>query len=77
MLLPRMVVVGDLDLDETLGPLLDPLGAGADIPPAADPVRRWFRLAALLAEVEGDAAQHRAPACCAARTRWARRWTGC
>lgn len=60
MLLPRMVVVGDLDLDETLGPLLDPLGAGADIPPAADPVRRWFRLAALLAEVEGDAAQHRA-----------------
>ena len=36
MLLPRMVVVGDLDLDETLGPLLDPLGA-ADIPPAADP----------------------------------------
>ena len=28
MLLPRMAVVGDLDLDETLGPLLDPLGAG-------------------------------------------------
>jgi ATP-dependent helicase/nuclease subunit B len=60
MLLPRMAVVGDLDLDETLGPLLDPLAAGAEIPPAADPVRRWFRLAAYLAEVEGDAAQHRA-----------------
>ena len=60
MLLPRMAVVGDLDLDETLGPLLDPIGTGADIPAAADPVRRWFRLASLLAEIEGDAAQHRA-----------------
>ncbi|EJL35426.1 hypothetical protein PMI02_00006, partial [Novosphingobium sp. AP12] len=55
MLLPRMVAVGDLDLDETLGPLLDPLGA-ADIPPAADPTRRWLRLAHYLRETEGDAA---------------------
>lgn len=56
MLLPRMVTVGDLDLDETLGPLLDPLGAGADLPPAADPVRRWLRLAELLkAELGKDA----------------------
>jgi ATP-dependent helicase/nuclease subunit B len=46
LLLPRMAVVGDLDLDETLGPLLDPLGAGSEVPPAADPVRRWLRLAA-------------------------------
>ena len=56
MLLPRMAVVGDLDLDETLGALLDPLGAGAEIPPAADPTRRWLRLAHYLREVEGDAA---------------------
>jgi ATP-dependent helicase/nuclease subunit B len=55
MLLPRMSVVGDLDLDETLGPLLDPLGA-AEIPPAADPMRRWLRLAEHLRAVEGDAA---------------------
>ncbi len=48
MLLPRMAMVGDLDLDETLGPLLDPLGGGADVPPAADPVHRWLRLAELL-----------------------------
>lgn len=53
MLLPRMAVVGDLDLDETLGPLLDPLGAGAAIPPAADPTRRWLRLAELLREELG------------------------
>ena len=49
LLMPRMAVVGDLDLDETLGPLLDPLGA-ADIAPAADPVRRWLRLAELIRE---------------------------
>ncbi len=53
MLLPRMAVVGDLDLDEVLGPLLDPLGTGADVPPAADPTRRWLRLADLLREEMG------------------------
>jgi ATP-dependent helicase/nuclease subunit B len=56
MLLPRMAVVGDLDLDETLGPLLDPLGAGAAVPPAADPTRRWLRLAELLGAEMGAAA---------------------
>ncbi|MDP3905599.1 double-strand break repair protein AddB [Novosphingobium sp.] len=54
MLLPRMAVVGDLDLDETLGPLLDPLGAGSAIPPAADPTRRWLRLAELLKAQLGE-----------------------
>jgi ATP-dependent helicase/nuclease subunit B len=56
LLLPRMAVVGDLDLDETLGPLLDPLLLGADIPPAADPARRWLRLAGFIREVRGDKA---------------------
>ena len=55
MLLPRMVVVGDLDLDEALGPLFDPL-IDADIPPAADPTRRWLRLAELIGDIEGEAA---------------------
>src|SRR6478736_1135107 len=50
LLMPRMAVVGDLDLDETLGPLLDPLGAGAGIPPAADPTRRLFKLAEFAAD---------------------------
>jgi ATP-dependent helicase/nuclease subunit B len=48
MLLPRMAVVGDLDLDEALGPLLDPLGA--DIPPPVSATRRWLRLAELIRE---------------------------
>ena len=55
LLMPRMAVVGDLDLDETLGPLLDPLGA-ADIPPAIDPQRRLFALAGLIADTLGDEA---------------------
>lgn len=56
LLMPRMVLVGDLDMDEALGPLFDSLGAGASIPPAADPTRRWLRLAALIRQVRGDAA---------------------
>lgn len=49
LLMPRMVAVGDLDLDEKLGAALDPLGA-ADIPPAVDPVERWLTLDRLIAE---------------------------
>lgn len=47
LLMPRMAMVGDLDLDETLGPLLDPLGSN-EIPPAVDRTRRWLELAKLL-----------------------------
>lgn len=56
LLMPRMAVVGDLDLDETLGALLDPLGADAGIPPAADPTRRWLRVADLLRDAMGTEA---------------------
>ncbi|WP_128892419.1 PD-(D/E)XK nuclease family protein [Erythrobacter sp. HKB08] len=60
MLMPRMIAVGDLDLDEALGPLLDPLGA-ADIPPAVDPTYRWLRLAHLLRDELGKDAPSGAP----------------
>ncbi|PZT87207.1 MAG: double-strand break repair protein AddB [Citromicrobium sp.] len=53
LLMPRMAVVGDLDLDEALGPLLDPLGT-SDIPPSIDPQRRMYALARLIAEEMGD-----------------------
>lgn len=49
LLMPRMIAVGDLDLDEKLGAGLDPLGA-EDIPPACDPVARWLTLDRLIAE---------------------------
>src|SRR5688572_12446319 len=56
LLMPRMAVVGDLDLDETLGALFDPIGEGSAIPPAAHPTRRWLRLAELIGlEKGGDA----------------------
>lgn len=54
LLMPRMAVVGDLDLDETLGPLLDPIGTESAIPPAADPTRRWLRIAGILREEMGQ-----------------------
>src|SRR5690606_18364646 len=54
--LPRMVVVGDLDLDEALGPLLDPIGTHAAIWPAMDPARRLFRLADLIRQERGESA---------------------
>ncbi|MFU7529629.1 double-strand break repair protein AddB [Qipengyuania sp. ASV99] len=69
MLMPRMVTVGDLDLDEALGALLDPLGA-SDIPPAVEPTRRWLEIAELIALEH--AAQGDTPLPGAARLRLAR-----
>lgn len=53
LLMPRMALVGDLDLDETLGSLLDPLGS-PDIPRAIPPLRRWLALAKLIGEEMGE-----------------------
>ena len=53
MLMPRMAAIGDIDLDETLGSLLDPLGA-TDIRPAVEPTYRWLRLAELLRDTMGE-----------------------
>jgi len=69
LLMPRMVTVGDLDLDEALGALFDPLGA-SDIPPAADPMRRWFELAELIALERANMGRDPLPG--AARLRLAR-----
>jgi ATP-dependent helicase/nuclease subunit B len=60
LLMPRMVTVGDLDLDEALGSLLDPLGAN-DIPAAVDPGRRWLELAALIAQELAEAGKEPLP----------------
>ena len=54
LLLPRMVVIGDLDLGESLGALLDPLGSGADVPPAADPLWRQLMLARFIRARDGS-----------------------
>lgn len=45
LLLPKMVVIGDIDLSESIGATLDPVG-NSDIPAAMDPLHRQFVLAA-------------------------------
>ena len=59
LLLPRLVPVGDPELDERIGGALEPLGAEAPIPPAVEPLERLFLLARLVQQqVEGaDAAE--------------------
>jgi ATP-dependent helicase/nuclease subunit B len=69
LLMPRLVTVGDLDLDEALGSLLDPMGASA-IPAAVEPTRRWLELAHLLDEALAEL--DRPPLRGAARLRMAR-----
>ncbi len=52
LLLPRLVAIGDPELDERLGGLLDPNGSEDDapIPPAIDPLGRQMILARLTVE---------------------------
>ncbi|MEZ0495459.1 double-strand break repair protein AddB [Sphingomonas sp. IW22] len=49
LLLPRIVPIGDPELDEAVGPFFDPAEA-APVPPAVDPLRRRLILARLLQE---------------------------
>ena len=57
LLLPRLVAIGDVDLGEALGPALEPMGAGADIPPAIAPLDRQLILARLIMEEQGRLGQ--------------------
>jgi len=57
LLLPRLVPIGDLELGERVGGMLDPVD-GPLIPPAVEPVERQLRLARLVQQVrEADAAE--------------------
>jgi ATP-dependent helicase/nuclease subunit B len=48
LLLPRLVPVGDPELDERIGGALEPLGEGDAIPPAIDPTERLMLLGRLV-----------------------------
>jgi ATP-dependent helicase/nuclease subunit B len=48
LLLPRLVPVGDPELDERIGGALEPLAEGDDISPAIEPLERLFLLAGLV-----------------------------
>ena len=57
LLLPRLVPIGDPELDERIGGTLDPLD-GEPVPPAIDPIERQLRLARLVQRHQGvDAAE--------------------
>ena len=56
LLLPRLVSIGDPDLDDRIGPLFDPAfgpAGDAGIPPAIDPLARQLILARLIGEARG------------------------
>jgi ATP-dependent helicase/nuclease subunit B len=60
LLLPRMVAVGDLALDEALGSIIDPLGASEDISPVIAPMQRLLLLSGLVRKyrsVDGKSVQ--------------------
>jgi ATP-dependent helicase/nuclease subunit B len=52
LLLPKMAAIGDLNIDETLGAILDPLDttSESDIFPAIDPMERLVMLADLISK---------------------------
>ena len=52
LLLPRLVSIGDPELDDRIGPLFDPAG-DEHIPPAIDPLARQLILARLIGEARG------------------------
>src|SRR3954469_19732484 len=47
LLLPRLIPIGDPELDERIGSALDPID-GDDLPPAVDPLQRLLMLAELV-----------------------------
>ncbi|MDP8993519.1 MAG: double-strand break repair protein AddB, partial [Pseudomonadota bacterium] len=58
LLLPRLIPVGDPELDERIGGAFEPLGEGEEIPPAAEPVERLMLLARLVqGHRDADAAE--------------------
>ncbi|HMC93056.1 MAG TPA: double-strand break repair protein AddB, partial [Allosphingosinicella sp.] len=48
LLLPRLVPIGEPELDERVGGALEPLGGAEPVPPAIEPVERLFLLAGLI-----------------------------
>src|SRR5256885_10580432 len=46
LLLPRLIPIGDPELDERIGGALEPIGDDQPVPPAIDPLERLLTLAA-------------------------------
>jgi ATP-dependent helicase/nuclease subunit B len=50
LLLPRLVAIGDPQVDEAIGAAIDPIDAADPVPPAIDPLARRMILARLVSE---------------------------
>jgi ATP-dependent helicase/nuclease subunit B len=57
LLLPRLIPIGDPELEERIGGALDPLDLAEPVPPAIDPLARLLSLAQLLARDGEEAAE--------------------
>jgi ATP-dependent helicase/nuclease subunit B len=57
LLLPRLVAIGDPELDEAAGSAIDPAGGDDTVPPAVPPLQRRMILARLVAEERAKAGQ--------------------
>ena len=57
LLLPRLIPIGDPELDERIGGALDPVDGGEQVTPAIDPLERLTVLAALVRRPDESAAE--------------------
>ena len=57
LLLPRLVPVGDPELDERIGGALDPIDLGKPVPAAVDPTERLLRLTSIVSRGEHSSAE--------------------
>src|SRR5689334_6261105 len=48
LLLPRLIPIGDPEIDERIGGALDPIDDGVPVPPAIEPLERLLTLASIL-----------------------------
>src|SRR6185369_1045923 len=55
LLLPRLVAIGDPELDDRLGAALDPADGDEPVPPAIEPIERQFMLARLVQRARAQA----------------------
>lgn len=57
LLLPRLIPIGDPELDERIGGALDPADDGEPLPPAIDPLERLAALASLVKQPDESSAE--------------------
>ncbi len=57
LILPRLIPIGDPEIDDRIGGALDPAGLDDPVPPAVDPMQRLFALAELVRDGDEGAVE--------------------